>query len=152
VVDDPAVIVEGRLNPAAPVSLSFQNGGEIAMVLMEEGDWVPAGQVLIRLADSEQARAAVTTARLELASAQLALSTLEETAPLVAAQTQLELANARDALHKAERKWTNQQQGNRASSVTVRAAEAELALARMRWSISRQELRGLLRVPGRRYR
>jgi multidrug efflux pump subunit AcrA (membrane-fusion protein) len=129
VVDDPAVIVEGRLNPAASVSLSFQNGGEIAMVLMEEGDWVPAGQVLIRLADSEQARAAVATARLELASAQLALSTLKETAPLVAAQHDLELANARDALHKAERKWTNQQQGNRASSVTVRAAEAELALA-----------------------
>jgi len=129
VVDDPAVIVEGRLNPAESVSLSFKNGGEIAMVLVEEGDWVPAGQVLIRLADSEQARAAVATARLELASAQLALNTLRETAPLVAAQTQLELANARDALHKAERKWTNQQQGNRANSVTVKAAEAELALA-----------------------
>jgi len=129
VVDDPAVIVEGRLNPAESVSLSFKNAGEIAMVLVEEGDWVPAGQVLIRLADSEQARAAVTTARLELASAQLALSTLQETAPLVAAQTQLELANARDALHDAERKWTNQQQGNRANSVTIKAAEAELALA-----------------------
>ena len=47
----------------------------------------------------------------------------------MAAQKALELANARDALHKAERKWTNQQQGNRANSVTVRAAEAELALA-----------------------
>ena len=129
VVDDPAVIVEGRLNPAESVSLSFKNAGEIAMVLVEEGDWVPAGQVLIRLADSEQARAAVATARLELAGAQLALSTLQETAPLVAAQTQLELANARDALHKAERKWTNQQQGNRANSVTIKAAEAELALA-----------------------
>jgi len=129
VVDDPAVIVEGRLNPAESVSLSFKNGGAIAMVLVEEGDWVPAGQVLIRLADSEQARAAVTTARLELASAQLALNTLKETAPLVSAQTQLEMANARDALHKAERKWTNQQEGNRANSVTVKAAEAELALA-----------------------
>ena len=129
VVDDPAVIVEGRLNPAESVSLSFKDGGAIAMVLVEEGDWVPAGQVLIRLADSEQARAAVATARLELASAQLALNTLTETAPLVAAQNELELANARDALHKAERKWTNQQQGNRANSVTVKAAEAELALA-----------------------
>ena len=129
VVDDPAVIVEGRLNPAESVSLSFKNGGAIAMVLVEEGDWVPAGQVLIRLADSEQARAAVTTARLELASAQLALNMLKETAPLVSAQTQLEMANARDALHKAERKWTNQQEGNRANSVTVKAAEAELALA-----------------------
>ena len=129
VVDDPSVIVEGRLNPAESVSLSFKNAGEIAMVLVEEGDWVPAGQVLIRLADSEQARAAVATARLELASAQLALNTLTETAPLVAAQKALELANARDALHKAERKWTNQQQGNRANSVTIKAAEAELALA-----------------------
>jgi HlyD family secretion protein len=85
--------------------------------------------VLIRLADSEAARAAVTAARLELASAQLSLDTLLETAPLVAAQHQLELANARDALHDAERKWRNQQQNQRANGITVRAAEAELALA-----------------------
>jgi HlyD family secretion protein len=129
VVDDPAVIVEGRLNPADSVSLSFKNGGEIAMVLVEEGEWVPAGQVLIRLADSEAARAAVTAARLEVASARLSLDTLLQTAPLVAAQHQLELANARDALHDAERKWRNQQQGQRANGITVRAAEAELALA-----------------------
>lgn len=129
VVDDPAVIVEGRLSPTESVSLSFKNGGEIAMVLFEEGDWVPAGQVLIRLADSEQAQSAVAAARLELASARLALNTLVQTAPLTAAQKQLELANARDALDDAEKKWRNQQEGQRANAVSVRAAEAELALA-----------------------
>jgi multidrug resistance efflux pump len=130
VVDDPAVIVEGRLNPVRSVRLSFKNGGEIAAVLVEEGDLVEAGQALIRLADGEQLRAAVAAAELELINAKLALQALFDGAELTAAQAQVDLANARDALRDAERKWQNQQEGYRASSVTIKAAEAELELAR----------------------
>jgi multidrug resistance efflux pump len=129
VTDVLAVIVDGRLNPARSVHLSFKNGGEIGDVLVVEGDQVQSGDVLIRLADGAQLRAAATAAELELVSAELSIQALYDGAALKAAQAQLDLAKARDALRDAERSWQNQQEGYRASSVTIKAAEAELELA-----------------------
>lgn len=129
VTDELLVMVDGRLNPARSVHLSFSSGGEIAEVLVAEGDRVEAGQPIIRLDEAEQLGAAVAAAEYELTSARLALQSLYDGAALKASQAQLELANARDALREAERKWQNQQEGQRASSVTIKAAEAELALA-----------------------
>ena len=130
IVDTLSVIAEGRLVPVESVQLSFRNGGEIAEVLVEEGDTVEAGQLLARLGNGQQTEAAVASALLEMVSAHQALDKLYEDAPLILAQAQLELANARDALRDAERKWQYQQEGQRGSSTTVRAAKAELALAK----------------------
>lgn len=129
VVDDPAVIVEGRLQPLNSVELGFKNGGEVAWILVEEGDQVDAGQVLLRLAGGEQLYAAASAAEFEVISAQQALDEIFDTAALVAAQAQLDLASTQGVLEDAERKWQNQQEGYRASSVTIKAAEAELAVA-----------------------
>jgi HlyD family secretion protein len=139
VVDDLAVIVDGRLNPARSVHLSFKNGGEIAAVLIEEGDQVDEGQVLLRLADGEQLQAAVTASELELINARIALQALYDGAGLMAAQAQLDLATAQDALRDAERKWQYQQEGYRASSVTIKAAEAELQVAKSQMEGSKSE-------------
>lgn len=130
VVDDLSVIVDGRLNPIESAQLSFNTVGEILAVLVEEGESVEKGQPLIRLANREQLEAAVAGARVELVSAQQALDSLTENADTMAAQAQAELANARDDLDDTERKWRNQQEGQRGSSTTVRAANAELALAK----------------------
>lgn len=142
VTDELAVIVDGRLNPARSVRLSFSSGGEIAEVLVAEGDSVEADQPIIRLDEAEQLRAAVAAAEYELTSAKLALQALYDGAGLKASQAQLELANARDALREAERKWQNQQEGQRASSVTIKAAEAELALAESQMQHAKRESGG----------
>ena len=130
VVDTLSIIAEGRLVPVESVQLSFRSGGEIAEVLVEEGDTVEAGQLLARLGNGQQTEAAVASALLELVSAQQALETINNQADMMTAEAQLDLANARDELDDTERKWRNQQEGQRGSSTTVRAAKAELALAK----------------------
>jgi len=130
VVDTLSVIAEGRLVPVESVQLSFRNGGEIAEVLVAEGDTVEAGQLLARLGNGQQMEAAVASALLELVSAQQALEAIYEQADPMTAQAQLDLANARDEVRKAEYKWSVQQEGRRASLSTINGAEAKLVLAK----------------------
>lgn len=128
-------VIEARELTVAP-----ETGGQIVEVLVEESDAVEAGEPLFRLDDETlqiQRRQIVASGKatqaaleLELISAQRALDDLHEDSPLIFAQAQLELAIARDELHEMEKKWRNQQEGYRGSISTVRAAEAELALAK----------------------
>jgi multidrug resistance efflux pump len=90
---------------------------------------VEEGQVIARLGSIAHVQAALTTARFELINAQQGLDHLYEDAELVTVQTQLVLANARDALDDAEYKWRVQQQGNRASDERIDETEANLVLA-----------------------
>ena len=124
---------------AVEVSVASEVSGRVEEVLVEEGASVDAGDVLLRLdsrlleAQRELAlagdEAAVAAAKLELVNAQQALDELKENAPLVAAQAELALSNARDALEDEEYRWRVQQAGNRASPETIRDAEAKLLLA-----------------------
>lgn len=130
VVDAARVIAEGRLVPGESVVLSFKTGGVVAQLQAAEGEAVQAGQVLARLANAEQAQAAVSAAQLELLGARQALDAVHEQAGVMAAQAQVELADAREALRKARYTWDVQQQGNRASASTINGAEARLLLAK----------------------
>lgn len=130
VVDELAVIADGRLAPTRFVQLSFSAGGEIEEVLVEEGDAVEAGQVLVRLGNREQLEAARSAARLELISAELALQEIHDAAGVMTAQAQLNVAQAREELRQADYRWSVQQEGQRASQATINAAEAQLILAK----------------------
>jgi HlyD family secretion protein len=99
-----SVIAEGRVIPAQDASLSFQTGGVVGEVLVKEGDLVQAGQPLIRLVGDEQIQAAVSTAELELLSAQQALDDLYTNLDVARAQAQLAIAEARKELDKAEKR------------------------------------------------
>jgi multidrug efflux pump subunit AcrA (membrane-fusion protein) len=125
----PVISATGVVNPARWVTLSFPSGGLVRELRVEHGDVVEEGQVLARLSSAEQASAAVTAARLEFINADQALNDLLDNADLYSAQAQLTLANARDRLDKAEYTWTVRQKGNRASTNTIRGAEANLTLA-----------------------
>jgi multidrug resistance efflux pump len=124
---------------AVEVQVAAETAGRIIEVLVAESDAVEAGEPLLRLDDESlqiQRRqitalgeAAIAAATLELVSAQQALDTLHEDAPLMLTQAQLELAHARDALRVAEYTWRVRQEGQRASPETVRQAEANLVLA-----------------------
>jgi HlyD family secretion protein len=123
------VVASGVVLPARSTRMGYASPVTIETVEVQFGDAVKAGQVLIRLAGQDAREAALASARMELVSAQEDLDDLYERAPLVAAESSLELANARDALHDAQRRLTWQQKGNRATKETIEAAKAQLVLA-----------------------
>jgi HlyD family secretion protein len=119
----------GVVIPERWATLSMRGQGVVAEVLVAEGDSVAAGQALVRLEGRSAAEAQVRSAEYELLHAQQALNELNEQAPVVAAQAELTVANARDALDDAVRLRIYQQKGNRATPETIDGAEAALTLA-----------------------
>ena len=101
----PSVIAEGRLVPARSETLAFPSRGRIGEILVKEGEVVSEGQVLVRLADREQAEAAVAGAELELTAARQAAEALERTATLAHAQAWQSLLAAQKKRAEAERAW-----------------------------------------------
>jgi RND family efflux transporter MFP subunit len=120
----------GTLVAGKEVELGFGTAGSVAQIYVQPGDQVQAGDVLAEQADIEQLEASVAEAELALHEAQQALDSLHERADLVAAEAQVAVAEAQEALENAESAWWSQQQGHRASSVTIRAAEAALVVAK----------------------
>ncbi len=125
----PVVSATGVTIPANWATLSFPLGGVIADIHVEEGELVEEGDVLVSLKGTELARSAVDAAHLELISAQQALNDLYEYAELASTEAQQAVALAMNALDESETKWQNQQEGFRASEMTIKNARAELTLA-----------------------
>jgi multidrug efflux pump subunit AcrA (membrane-fusion protein) len=123
------VSATGIVVPEERASMTISTAGRVEALLVEEGQSVEIGDVLIRLEGREELQAQLETAQMELVNAQNDLADLYERAPFVAAETRLELANAHDALNDAERRLTWQQKGNRATDETIEAAKAQLVLA-----------------------
>lgn len=139
------------------IQLAAESGGKIAEVLVEEGQPVEAGQVLVRfehdLLDAqleqaeaavqtaqanydlvaagipaEQRRAAVAGAELALLQAQQALDALHEQADLSAARARQVLAAAEKELDRATQALDNME--SRAPQADIDAAEAAVVLAK----------------------
>ncbi len=120
----------GSLIPGREVELGFGANGPVAELNVQAGDVVDAGDILAVAGEQEQLQAAVASAELSLLEVQAALDAIYEGADRTTAEALLELGNAQDALEDAQRTWQNQQEGYRASSTTVKAAEAELTVAK----------------------
>jgi multidrug efflux pump subunit AcrA (membrane-fusion protein) len=119
----------GTLTAAEEIALGFGTNGVIAELHVQVGDEVEAGDILAVQGDREQLEAAVAADQIAVMEAQSALDELLDGAELTAAKAELDLANARDALRTSEYTWSVQQEGNRASSATINAAEANKILA-----------------------
>ncbi len=136
---DPGSLSASGTVEATQTLIGPEMAGRVGEVLVDEGDLVRAGDVLLRLDDQglstqrESAvaagKAAEAAAQAKLDTAQQALSDLTENAPVVTAQARLDLANALKALDDAQKRNTWQQTGNRASRDTIDATEARLVLA-----------------------
>lgn len=119
----------GKVEPSAQANLFFQVRGTLGELNVRVGQRVRAGQVLASL-DPASLDANLLGAEADLIAAQNVLQDLLDGAtPQQLAQAERAVAQARDALHDAEYRWSVQQEGNRASSTTVRGAEARLVLA-----------------------
>lgn len=107
--------------------LAFETNGTVAYVHQGLGDLVAAGELLASL-ENTSLSAQIIMAEADLVNAQRALEDLLASDKARAAAQQA-LAQARDALDKAQYTLTVRQQGNRASEDTIRGAEANLTLA-----------------------
>lgn len=100
-----AVIAEGHIVPADDLYLSFPVRGKVAEILVENGDPVKAGDVLIRLGDREQAEAALVAARAELTAAQQAYDDFVRLADFSHAEAWIAYLNAQAARAEAQAAW-----------------------------------------------
>jgi len=119
----------GTLVSNDEIQLGFGTAGPVAELRVQVGDKVHKGDVLAVEGEQEKLTAAVAVGQLDVLNAQQALDTLKANADLVTAQAQLDLANAQQNLKDAQYDLSVAQKGNRASSSTLDAAKAELALA-----------------------
>lgn len=85
-VFSPLVSATGVVVPEQEALLSVSAGGVVEAVLVEKGDPVSTGQVLVQLEGTEQQAAAVSAAALELANAQFVLDKLYQDTDILAAQ------------------------------------------------------------------
>ena len=82
----PIVSATGEVVPEQEAMLSVSAGGVVEEVLVNKGDEVTAGQVLVKLEGTEQQQAAISAAELELVNAKFALQTLYKDTNLLAAE------------------------------------------------------------------
>lgn len=96
------LITEGTLVPRDSVWLSFGMEGVVSELLVEEGDSVEAGQVLVRLGDRSTLDARNAAAGLQVLQAEQALKTLQNQADLVTNQRWQEVIAAENLVWAAQ--------------------------------------------------
>lgn len=108
--DAGSLSVDGRLVPRHYVNLSTASSGQVLELYVQEGDWVEAGDVLLRLEGEEQLVAQKAGIELELVNARNALNDLYLNAGIELAlaekslaETQRELAFAEDKVEGLKR-------------------------------------------------
>jgi len=89
-----SVIAEGHLVPNQSVYLAFQASGRVEEVLVQKGDHVHQGQILVRLGDREPAEAALAGALAQSVAARQAYDLLVRSADLGHAQAWQTYMNA----------------------------------------------------------
>ena len=94
--------VEGRLVPKRFANLAMKSSGSIEEVLVQEGDWVESGQILLRQDGGDHLLAEISAAEMELLLAQQSLDVLYKNADLERAQAERELAKAQKEFETAD--------------------------------------------------
>ena len=121
----------GEVVPEQEALLSVTAGGVVEDVLVEKGDTVSSGQVLVKLEGSEQQLAAVSTAELELLNAQFALEALFKDTDLLAAEAQNSAEGAERAMEDLNNPGLQQAQALQAVTTArkeVKDAERKLTI------------------------
>lgn len=137
---DNTVSASAKVVPARWTLLGMSSAGIVEEVLVEDGDLVKAGDVLVRLVGREDAQAKIAAAEFALADAQRALENLKISAPILAAQAQKEAADAQKAVEDAQKK-VDSLNYERASETTIKNTESKLELAQQRLAVASDNYR-----------
>ncbi len=128
VVSEPdAVAAEGRVEPARYQEQSFAAAGQVAEVLVQDGDSVTAGQALARLSDSQAYELALAGAQQEALAAQQAMDEMERGAETALARQRLAVQQAIVARVEAAKALDDERTD--LNTAVFSAAEANLRLA-----------------------
>jgi multidrug resistance efflux pump len=100
VIADSTIIAEGRVEPLRDAEIAFTGSGLVSEVLVEEGQSVKQGDLLIRLGGEGDKNYAA--AQYEVAGAQKALNDLVKNSEADLAQAVIDLKQAEEDLEKAE--------------------------------------------------
>jgi HlyD family secretion protein len=159
-IDQNGLTASGTIE-AIQVRIAPQISGQVLEVLVDEGDQIQKGGLLIKLdqaqlraqlnqarshlqqaqasydllmvgGSKEQRTAAITAAERQLIAAELALEELYENAAVISATAQGEVAKAREVLDDEEHDWLINQPGNRASPEELKSAKAKVTVAEKR--------------------
>jgi HlyD family secretion protein len=122
----PAVIsASGKLLPVRWANLAFQSGGRVVEVMVQAGDKVEAGQILVRLDDAD-AKLALAQANAALKSAQAQLAQIKAgPRPTELASAEQGVKQAMAAVDGAAAQLAQLQAGARTADIA--AAQAEVA-------------------------
>lgn len=131
--EEKLLIAEGRLLPFKSLDLSFNVSGEVAEILVEDGQSVRQGQVLARLVESPEVLAALARAQQDVLLAQQALDDYLASADLNLAQGRLEVINARGRFNTARDNYTSSKSAEwearrDEAAAVLKTAEDNLAL------------------------
>ncbi|MFV1950070.1 MAG: HlyD family secretion protein [Anaerolineales bacterium] len=132
------VIAEGHVFPARDIWLNFSAQGRVTEILVEAGEKVSRGQVLMRLDNSEGSEAALLAAELELISARQGFDDFTRTSELGSAVAWQAYLNAQTLRGDAEREWEDLNIENLEDDIDdalieVRDTESDLDDAREEW-------------------
>ena len=122
------IIAEGVITPKQNVTLNAASGVVIKEVLVDEGDKVKEGDILILPQNLDELESNVEASRLALINAQKNYDYLISNAPLTRANAQLALITAQQNLEDAQDD-TESKQFQRASQETIDIARANLISA-----------------------
>ncbi|MCC7129470.1 MAG: efflux RND transporter periplasmic adaptor subunit [Anaerolineae bacterium] len=99
---DAQIVAEGNIVPKESATLAFFTSGQVAEVLVDEGDQVKAGEVVARLGDREQLEAAIAAAEAELTAARQARKQLDDNLTLAQADAAAAMSAANKILKDAQ--------------------------------------------------
>ncbi len=119
------VIAEGHIRPMQSVTLAFQGSGAVTEIMVKIGDQVKKGDALIKLDSYDQANAQLTSAQLELTSAQQAFDALNRDASGSQAQLWEAYMNAQVVRENAQKKWD----GLNLHDIEIHISDAQTTLA-----------------------
>ncbi len=122
------VIAEAEVVPLQDATLSFATAGVVEEVLAPEGSQVEKGQPIARLQGSEQVKASIAAAEMELLNARQAKDKLYDNLDVTRAQAALRVAKAEKALDDAKEEATRKRY-RRADQDKLDQARAEYILA-----------------------
>lgn len=120
----PLVSATGKVVPEREALLSVSAGGVVENVLVEKGDQVTTGQVLVQLEGTEQQTAAVSAAELAWVNAQFAFDTLYKDTDLMAAEALRSAEIAEQALEDLINSEQSEAQAVRAVADAEKVADA----------------------------
>lgn len=124
------VQLTGRVTPVQQQDLFFRSDGVVKEVLVQAGDPVQVGDVLVRLDEPEQYQASVAAAELAYVQAQRNLEQVTLDAPVKLAEAKQALEKARKDLEKAQWAVDALQYPRITDSLTLEKFRTEFAITK----------------------